>query len=183
MPKSLTSESLTKLLSAFSADEAEAALAYTKLRDSLVRYFQIKGIHEADEAADETIDRVANKITQNTQIEDLTKYAFGVAKNIFLEKLRLAQIRTRANDEFYLKNGKSRNFGETDHLDPLRECFKSLYEDEQKLLLSYFEDLPSDELFENRQQLADRQEISLNVLRNRVSRLRRHLENCLNKMF
>ncbi len=179
----LTSESLTKLLSTLSSDETAAAIAYTKLRDALVRYFQIKGILEADEAADETIDRLANKINQNNQIEDLTKYAFGVAKNVFLEKLRLTQIRTRATDGYYLKNVKHQNFGETDHLEPLRKCFKSLYEDEQKLLLSYFEDLPADELFENRRQLAERERVSINVLRNRVSRLRKHLEDCLNKIF
>jgi DNA-directed RNA polymerase specialized sigma24 family protein len=183
MPKSLTSESLAKLLKTFSLDETEAAFAYTKLHDSLVRYFRLKGIADADEAADATIDRVADKINQNTKIEDLTKYAFGVAKNIFLERLRSAQIRTRANDEFYLKSGAFQNFEEPDRFDSLRQCFGSLYEDEQKLLLSYFADLSGAELFENRQKLAERQKITLNTLRNRVSRLRKLLEDCVREIF
>jgi DNA-directed RNA polymerase specialized sigma24 family protein len=182
MPKPLTSESLKKLLDAFSSDKDEAAVAYTKLRDSLVRYFQLKGISEADEAADETIDRVAEKIKQGINIDNLNGFAFGIAKFIFLEKLRSAQIHSRAVEKFYPKVGVSGNLGEADHLEPLRNCFGSLYADEQKLLLGYFEDLSADELFETRRKLAEREKISLNALRNRVSRLRKYLEDCLNKI-
>lgn len=183
MPKPLTSVSFAKLLKAFSSDETKAALAYTKLRDSLVRYFQIKGISDADEAADATIDRVADKLSQNTNIEDLTKYAFGVAKNVFLERLRSAQIHSRAVDKFYLKTSNFKNLNENHHLEAFRECFKNLYSDEQELLINYFADLPADELFENRQNLADRQRISLNALRIRVTRLRKLLEDCLRANF
>jgi DNA-directed RNA polymerase specialized sigma24 family protein len=183
MPDPLTSESLAKLLNKFSSDEEQAALAYTKLRTALVRYFQMKGISESDEAADATIDRVAEKLSQNTNIEDLTRYAFGVAKNIFLERLRSAQIQARAVDKFYLKDTTVKKQGETDYLDALRECFKSLYEHEQELLLRYFADLSGDELSENRQNLAEREKISLNTLRLRVLRLRKRLEDCLRGVF
>ena len=180
MPKSLTSESLSKLLSAFSNDEAGAALAYTKLRDSLVRYFNLKGISEADEAADSTIDRVADKIAQNTKIEDITKFAFGVARNVYLERLRAVQVHSRAAEKIYSETKLFENPDDNDHFESLRECFKSLYRDEQKLLLEYFADLPANELFENRQKLAEREGVSLNALRIRVNRLRKLLEACLN---
>ena len=179
MPKDLTSESFTKLLKAFSGDEAAAALAYTKLRDSLVRYFQIKGISEADEAADATIDRVADKIAQNTEIGDLTKFAFGVAKNVFLERLRSAQVHSRAVDKFYSKTNTFETPEVNPHLELLEGCFKTLYTDEQKLLLNYFADLPADELSKNRQNLAEREGITINALRIRVNRLRKILEDCL----
>ncbi len=181
MPNPLTSESLAALLNSFSSNEEEAAFAYTKLRDKLVRYFQLKGISETDEAADATIDRVAAKLNQNTKIEDLTRYAFGVAKKVFLERLRASQVEKRATARFYEKSGKNDGAVETSYLEPLRSCFDSLYEDEQKLLLSYFEDLPSDQLFEHRQKLAERQGVSLNTLRNRVSRIRKRLEDCVGK--
>ncbi len=182
MPNPLTSESFAKLLDTFSSQEEEAALAYTKLRESLVRYFELKGISEVDDAADAAIDRVAGKLVQNTKIDDITRYAFGIAKNIFLERLRASQIEIRAVNHFYEKQDKQPDLVETGNLEPLRKCFDKLYEDEQELLSRYFEDLPFDLLFENRQDLAKRQKVSLNVLRNRVSRIRKRLEDCLDKM-
>ncbi len=181
MPNLLTSATLAALLKTFSSNEEEAALAYTKLREKLVRYFTLKGINEADDAADTTIDRVASKLDQKIEIEDLTRYAFGVAKNVFLERLRASQIENRATAKFYEKSAKNDGAVETSYLEPLRKCFDGLYDDEQKLLFSYFEDLPSDQLFEHRQKLAERQGVSLNTLRNRVSRIRKRLEDCVGK--
>lgn len=181
MPKDLTSESLKKLLGALSGDEAEAAQLYTNLRGSLVRFFQLKGISEADKAADETIDRAANKINEGAEIEDLTKFAFGVARFVFLESLRREQSRARAVNEFYLKDSASVEFEESNEIEAFRECFKKLYDHERELLLRYFEDLPADELFARRQQLAERERIEMNTLRNRISRLRKRLEDCIGK--
>ncbi len=181
MPKSLTAESLKKLLAAFSPDEAESAAAYTLLCDSLVRFFQLKGISDADKAADETIDRVAEKINQDASIEDLRKFAFGVARFVFLERLRREQRRSRAVDAFYLTDSATKEFGESAEIENFRECFNNLYDHERRLLLGYFQDLPADELFEQRRVLAERENIELNALRNRVSRLRKRLEECLGK--
>jgi DNA-directed RNA polymerase specialized sigma24 family protein len=181
MPKSLTSESLKKLLEAFSADETEASRLYTKLCAALVRFFHLKGVTDADKSADDTIDRVADKINQGAKVEDLRKFAFGVARFVYLENLRREEAATRAASEFYLKDSATAEFEESDHLETFRECFKNLYDHERKLLLDYFQDLPPDELFKNRQKLAERERIELNALRNKVSRLRKRLEECLGK--
>jgi DNA-directed RNA polymerase specialized sigma24 family protein len=178
MPKFLTSEAFEKLLDAFSSDEAEAAAAYTKLRNSLVRFFQVKGLLEADEAADETIDRVADKLNQATEIEDLRKFAFGVARFVCLEKLRKEQTRARAAQEFYLKDFGEREFGETDEVESFRECFGALYKTDRELVAGYFEDLDFDQLAEKRKALAEREKVTLNVLRIKVSRIRKRLEEC-----
>jgi DNA-directed RNA polymerase specialized sigma24 family protein len=181
MPKDLTSYLFGKLLKALSADEAEAARLYTKLHESLVNYFKVKGISAPDKAADETIDRIPERINQNTKTEDIRFIAFSVAKFVFLEKIRKEQKRIRADENFYQKNGALKNFDEKDDFEPLRECFKSLYEHERELLIKYFADLPADELSAHRQNLADREGIDLNALRNRVSRLRRRLEDCVGR--
>jgi DNA-directed RNA polymerase specialized sigma24 family protein len=181
MPNSLTSESLKKLLAALSQDEAEAARLYTNLRTALFRYFEIKGITDETEAADETLDRVAEKITQGATIEDIRNFTFGVAKYVALESVRREQYHARAVDSFYLKNSASDEFGKTDAVEHLRECFNSLYPRERELLLKYFVDMPAEKLFEYRQKLAETEKLDLNALRNRVSRLRRRLEECLGK--
>jgi len=181
MPKDLTSVLFAKLLQALSSDEAEAARLYTKLHESLVKYFELKGISAPDKAADETIDRIPERINQNTKKEDIRYIAFSVAKFVFLEKIRREKKRARAGEGFYRKTGAIKNPDEKDDFEPLRDCFKSLYEHERQLLVSYFADLPADELSEHRQILADREGIDLNALRNRVSRLRRRLEDCVGK--
>ncbi len=181
MPRDLTSDSFAKLLSALSADDAEAAEAYTKLHESLVNFFKLKGISEPDRAADETLDRVPERINADTKREDIRFIAFGVARFIFLEKLRQEKRKTRADENFYQKKGTVDNFDEKDDYTPLRECFNSLYQHEKELLVGYFPDLAGDELSAHRQKMADREGVDLNALRNRVARLRRRLEECVKK--
>ncbi len=181
MPRDLTSESFAKLLGTLSSNEAEAAVVYADLHESLVRYFQLKGISAPDKAADETIDRIPERINETTKPEDVKYIAFSIAKFVFLEKIRSAQKQTRADDGFYLKTGAMKKFDEKDDFESLLECFKKLYRHEQELLVNYFSDLTEERISENRQKLADREEIDLNALRNRVSRLRRRLEDCLGK--
>ena len=101
MAKNLTAESLNSLLAKFSDDEREAAAAYTNLRDSLVRFFQLKGDVMPDAAADATLDRVALKIAENAPIENITKYSFGVARLIFFERWRLSQKQSNAVKDYY----------------------------------------------------------------------------------
>ena len=184
MPKDLTSDSFTKLLKALSADEAEAARLYTKLHESLVNFFELKGLTEPDKAADETIDRIPERINQNTKNEDDIRFiAFSVAKFIFLEKLRSEQRRLHADEKFYGKTGTAGEFFEKDEFEPLRKCFENLYKDEKELLAGYFADLGGQELYEHRRKLAAREGVSLNTLRIRVSRIRKLLENCLKGKF
>lgn len=181
MPKSLTSEALEKLLDAFSDDKSAAAAAYAELRDSLVRFFELKGISDADQAADETLDRVPERINPNTKKKDVKFIAFSIAKFVFLETIRKEQKQKAAANGYYEKRAAPRLPGETDGFEPLLDCFKSLYDRERALLLEYFADLPPDQLAAHRQRMADREQMDLNALRNRISRLRRRLEECLGR--
>ena len=179
MAKNLNSKSYSLLLETFSSDEKVAAFAYAKLRDSLIRFFQIKGDDAPDEAADETLDRVAAKLSEAVLIEDLTKYSFGVARLVFLENLRKAQKQKKAFEDFRLSNALQKNDEETDDFAPFRKCFESLPDAEKNILQTYFDDLPFDEINENRLKLTDKLGVSLNNLRLKIFRLRRRLEDCV----
>jgi DNA-directed RNA polymerase specialized sigma24 family protein len=179
MPKDLTSEIFGKLLKHLSPDTDEAAVLYTRLHDSLIRFFETKGLAEPIQAADETIDRAADKINRETEIVDLTKFTFGIARYVFLEKMRRERIQVRAADMLFMRaadNGVSESGPE---LDSLRDCFRSLYPQEQKILVEYYANQDSSKNAEHRKRIAEREKISLNTLRIRVSRLRRRLEDCL----
>lgn len=174
MPKDLSSEVLARFLRTLSSEEAEAARLYTALHESLVRFFELKGLSAPDRAADETIDRVAAKIDRNTPIDDLTNYAFGVARFVFLEELRRERIHFRAAQRFYRKNGPPAAVPAA-----LRDCFERLAEAERGLLVGYFSNSLADRRAAHRRLFAAREGISLNTLRIRVARLRRRLEECL----
>ena len=167
------------LLQTFSSDEETAAIDFTKLRDSLVRFFQIKGDSSPEEAADETLDRVAVKLGEAVLIENLTNYSFGVARLVFLENLRKTEKSKKALENYRAKNERQNTDEETDDFSPLRECFESLADNEKKILRAYFADLPHAELDKERRKLTALLDVSLNNLRLKVFRLRRRLEDCV----
>lgn len=181
MPKTLTSDALEKLLNAFSDDTAAAASAYAELREALLRFFELRGISDPDAAADETLDRIPERINSNTKADDVKFIAFSIAKFVFLETIRKEQKQKAAANGFYENRAAPKLPGETDGFEPLRDCFKSLYERERLLLLEYFADLPPEQLAAHRQRMADREKMDLNALRNRISRLRRRLEDCVGR--
>lgn len=173
--------SLQKLLEICSSNQDEAGVAYNELRNSLVRFFQIKGDSDPDEAADLTLDRVALKISKDTPIENLTSFCFGVARFIFLERLRQTKKLNGAADEFYRNRDLSQFAGETDdgEFSVFRECFEKLTSAEKLFLRDYFADMSSSELDKHRRQLSLENDITLNNLRLKVFRLRQRLENCV----
>ena len=177
--KNLTSESLNLLLARFSEDERQAAAAYSTLRYSLVRFFEIKGDSEPETAADETLDRTALKVAANTPIDDVKKYSFGVARLIFLERLRLSQKEKKAAEDFYTGKKVSLIDAETDDYKFFRECFDRLPNAERIFLQSYFTDAPYQKIIETRRRLTVEAGVSINQIRVKVSRLRKRLENCV----
>lgn len=180
--KNLTSHALNSLLARFSEDERQSAAHYTALRDSLVRFFELKGDAEPETAADETLDRTALKVAADTPIDDVKKYSFGVARLIFLERRRFSKKEQLAAADFYGRDKISTasiENAETDDFHFLRECFESLSSAERAFLQTYFADLPAAKLTEQRRRLTVEKEISLNQMRVKVSRLRKRLENCV----
>jgi hypothetical protein len=175
----LTPEILNKLLDSLSKDKTVAGIAYTKLRNSLIRFFDVKGDSTPEDSADITLDRVAMKISQNVEIPDVTKYSFGVARFVFLERLRLAKKDKIAAEGFYADKISTKTEPEPDNFQPLRECFNNLEDNEKQILREYFADIPASKLFEQRKELQIKYNISLNSLRVKVFRLRERLENCV----
>src|ERR671916_839429 len=88
--RELTERELLKLLSWLDPDPEQAGMKYEVIRRGLVRIFTCRGCFEADELADETINRVARKaeFLINKYSGEPAHYFFGVAKKVYLEYLR-----------------------------------------------------------------------------------------------
>lgn len=176
-----TAETFSLLLQAFSKNEAEAVSSYTELYDALVRFFRLKGDFAPEEAADLTIDRLSEKISQGEEIRDLRKYGFGVARLVFLERIRRKDKEKNAAAAFYQKNGHQFEVEKADPLEDFRDCLESLKDEEKKILKSYFADMSFSELCEHREEMSREMGISLNRLRMMIYRLREKLEKCVKK--
>lgn len=174
-------KSLQKLIDFCSSNENPGGFSYNELRESLVKSFRLKADTDPETAADLALDRVAFKVTQSVKIEDLTKYSIGVARFIFLERLKQNKHERLAADEFYSNRiVEETDTEETDvQLRKWRECFETLANDERELLRKYFAELSFSELNERRSQICSDRKISLNNLRLKIFRLRQRLEKCV----
>ena len=87
---SLSQEDFDALLAWLDSDRERAGIKYEQIRSSLIKIFTGRGCLDAEELADETINRVTRKI-KDIKSEfrgDPALYFFGVAKMLLLEYKR-----------------------------------------------------------------------------------------------
>lgn len=177
---SLTDQAFNSLLSALSADRDAAADEYLRIRSSLTRYFAVRGIHSADSAADEVLDRLARKLADGAEIEVVGTYALGIARMVVLELRKLPEFKGISDaDERLPGNVDSLEADEDEtRLACLDRCLVRLSESNRQLIVRYYSSEKREKI-DIRQRLADQLGISPNALRNRAVRIRRKLEDCV----
>jgi DNA-directed RNA polymerase specialized sigma24 family protein len=172
----LTQNAFDELLHTLDSDRDRAGNIYQKTRDNLIRFFEWRGCPFPEDHADETINRVAKRVSEGEEVRELTKYFFGVARLLFLEiqKERTRALRAFANlpqADDCLDSNETR-------LDCLKQCLKSISADQRDLIIGYYQGEKSSKI-RNRQILSERLGIPINTLRMRALRLRDQLEACV----
>src|SRR5215469_15865430 len=84
----LTPAALEALLVALDRDRVTASEKYELLRQRLAKFFAWRSVTDADERADETLNRVARNLESGEAVRDLNSYALGVARLVALETVR-----------------------------------------------------------------------------------------------
>src|SRR5882762_2150995 len=86
----ITQEAFDGLLGWLDTNRDQAAQKYEKIRTRLIKIFICRGCGEADDLADETINRVTAKVDSiaNSYTGDPALYFYGVAQKVHLEYLR-----------------------------------------------------------------------------------------------
>lgn len=176
---SLTREALDKLLAAFSQDTDEAARQYEALRIRLIRYFEWRSTPLPDNQADEALNRVARRIDEGEQVNNVVAYAYRVAYFVFLETLTEPEL-VDIGEMLHPPVIESQ-FEDTEH-EQRQRCFDSCLEElptnNRKIILIYYEDERRAKI-ERRKNLAEELKISLDALRIRAHRIRKGLEKCI----
>lgn len=176
----ITQEAFERLLASLDADRELAGQKYVRLRLKLVKYFEWRGAAFPDREADVTLNRVARRIEEGQEVQNVGAYCYGVARLVFSEALR-AERRERealecaaqaeAQDAEADLDAKAR--GEC-----LSRCLQALSEESRALIIEYYDDERGKKI-ERRRRLAARLGIPLNALRIRAHRIRIGLEACV----
>lgn len=154
-----------------------AGQRYEKIRQRLIRIFFGRGCFEAEELADETINRVVQKLPQiaGSYAGEPALYFYGVANKIYLEWLgKQKRIKPAPFTEL-----KSSDETESElEYECLENCLKSLPADHYRLIIEYYVGEKSAKI-ENRRKLAEKLKISNNALQVKASRIRSGLRECV----
>jgi hypothetical protein len=181
MPRSriVTTVTFEKLLARLAPDRERAAEEYETLRRRLTKYFDLKGLGSPDSAADETLDRMALKIEAGEDVRDFIHYAFGVAHWVYLERFRAEDRERSAYADLTQMRKVNYEHLAAPYLETLENCLDKLATEDRQLLRTYYTDAAGVELAQQRINLAQSRDLTLNSLRLRVFRLRQALERCL----
>lgn len=170
------------LLRRLRADGADG-IAYEALRARLIRFFRMHVPAEADELADVSLDRLARKIHEGTEVASVPLYTLGIARMVLHEThARGARRRAAEVDPTLQADAEESGDGaETEAaLTALSGCLDAAGVEARTLMLAYY-GADGGARIAMRQKLAGERGISLNALRNRALRLRDMLEECVRK--
>jgi len=169
----LTQEAFDRLLSWLDPNRDEAGKKYEAIRSRLVKIFACRGCNEAEELADETINRVTAKVgaIEETYVGDPALYFYGVAHKVHLEYLRKRPI-----PQAFATVTPSDNTEQ--EYECLERCIQQLPSNQRKLVLEYYQENKRAKI-DHRKELARKMGIALNALRIRAHRVRLILQQCV----
>lgn len=177
----LTQEAFDKLLACLDPDREAAGVKYLEVRRNLTRFFEWRGCPFPEDHADETINRVAKRVSEGEEIRNPSAYFLGAARMLLLEIHKERAREHQAIAELTIDGAKRYEY-EFEEIEPrvecLRRCLKSLSEQERELILQYYHGEKSAKI-EARKRLSERLGTSLNTLRMRALRLREKLFLCV----
>jgi DNA-directed RNA polymerase specialized sigma24 family protein len=187
----ITQEAFNRLLAELHPDSEKAGEQYEKIRQKLVKMFQWRGCTLAEECADETFNRVAQKICEGATLWTDNPYSYfhGVALNVLreywrspeqmaepLEYIAPAQALSEDPEDLML-----REIGHVEKerlLECLNRCLQKLTPENFRLITKYHQGEEASNKA-RRKELANALGIPLNALRIRAYRIRVEIEECI----
>ena len=134
MKKEVTQEAFASFLEWLNPDRDLAGEEYERLRFRLLNFFSLRRCSFADELADETINRVILKVSEE-QIENKLAYCYGVAKNVYRESLRKERTHLDIDEVVVAAPAPEEKSFSNECLD---KCLAKLPPESRSLLLDYF---------------------------------------------
>lgn len=170
----VTQAAFDSLLTWLDADREQAGKKYEQVRERLIKIFTCRGRHDAEELADEVINRVTLKAQELAKdyVGDPALYFYGVAQKVFLESLR-----KRPAPVFVPPPAPKSDEDEAEY-ECLESCVGRLPPGNRELVIEYYQNDRRAKI-DHRKELAERLGIAQNALRIRAHRIRLALQRCV----
>lgn len=172
--KELTREKFSSFLEWLSPDIDTAGEEYERLRFRLCTFFSQRQCSFADDLADETINRVILKASEE-RIENKIAYCYGVAKNVYRESLRKQRPHLDIEEiQIAAKAPEEQTFPQ----ECLDKCLQELSPESREILLDYFSETNLKKI-ELHRRLSQSLKMTQTALRMRVMRAKHKLKICI----
>jgi DNA-directed RNA polymerase specialized sigma24 family protein len=172
--KEVTHEKFVNFLEWLSPDGDSAGEEYERLRFRLCTFFSRRHCRFPDELADETINRVILKITEEN-IANRLAYCYGVAKNVYHESLRKERNHLNIDEVTVAAKAPAEPSFSSECLD---KCLGELSPESRNLILDYFSEVKLAKI-ELHRRISERLEMTQTALRMSVMRIKRKLKVCV----
>jgi len=179
--RGLTAGAFTSLLSRLGPDAERAGFAYEHLRRALVSFFAWRGAATPEECADETLDRLAVRLAEGVVVEDVARFAHGIARMVLREHWRRPDARgvpVAALTSTTLISEDDPDEGAL--ADCLDRCLGELAAESRALILEYYAGEGRARI-EARKRMARELGVSESALRSRLQRVRDEVERCIGR--
>lgn len=182
----LGQSSFNRLLNWLDQESDSGGERYVEMRHRLVLYFDRKNCTSPDDLADETLNRVARRLEEESEIvtDAPAHYCYIVARFVLLEYLREQKRRAPLNEnladislEAAVDSLQQRNNNEQ-RWKCLEKCISRLAPDQRDLIVTYYRGEQRVKI-EKRRALAASLGVTMNALAIRACRIRDRLADCM----
>jgi hypothetical protein len=137
--------------------EENAWQSYLKLQEKLKLYFEVRRLSPSADLADEVINRLIKKVTEVEQIQDVNRYAYGIARylrlEIYRQPLKLAVFQDKTSDEG-INELASPLVTEDVKMNCVEKCLEKQPLDKMELLLDFYTVRDGETQIEHRKKMA-----------------------------
>jgi DNA-directed RNA polymerase specialized sigma24 family protein len=183
----LTQAGFELLLARLHPERDQAGQKYELLRAKLLKFFAYRGCASPDQAADETVNRVARRLEEGEAIraEDASAYFLGVARNVLREYWARPEGSWRALDDIAPGDLSAPDEPPADEEEErlwacFDRCLGTMDPRQRELVVEYYE-WGRRQRIGSRKDLCRRLGLTLNAVRIRAHRIRASLERCVRR--
>lgn len=177
----INEDDFNDLLEWLSPDREEAGEKYEEIREGLEKFFIFHRCNDAAALADETINRVALKVSTFTEDKKVKKISifYGFAKKILLEcRSETASKEIQMEPSLPLEDKFALAGEENPRMGCLEKCLAHLSAAEREMVLSYYSKDKSAK-FEFRKKMAEKRNLRVGTLHTKVHRIKLGLKKCI----
>ncbi len=174
MQKDVTREKFANFLAWLNPQSDSAGEEYERLRFRLCTFFSQRRCSFPDELADETINRVILKSSEEN-IENKLAYCYGVARNVYRESLRKERSHLNIDEVTIAAKAPAEQSFSRECLD---KCLAELSPENRTIILDYFSEVKLAKI-ELHRRISEGLEMTQTALRMRVMRIKQKLKICV----